>query len=219
MTEIVSLGEAATRVTDGMTVMVGGFMGCGNPHQLVQAVLESGAKDLTLICNDASSPGYGVATWVEQRRLRRLIASHVGLNPRVAALADEGALELELVPQGTLVERIRAGGAGLGGVLTPTGWGTVVADGKEIIHVDGVGYLLETPLRADVALIGGHLIDRNGNIWYRGTTRSFNVVMAMAADEVIAEADHLVNPGDIRPEDVVTPGVLVDLVVEGGQAL
>lgn len=215
--KVVSLEDAIGRVRDGMTVMSGGFMGCGNPHHLVAGLLEAGVRDLTLICTDASRTGYGVAQLVEQRRLRKLVASHVGLNPAVAAQMNAGELEVELVPQGTLAERIRAGGAGLGGVLTPTGLGTPVADGKPVIEVDGRAYLLERPIRADVALITGYRIDLLGNVWYRGTTRNFNTVMATAADLVIAEADHLVAVGTIPPEDVVTPGVLVDLIVEGDE--
>jgi acetate CoA/acetoacetate CoA-transferase alpha subunit len=216
MTKITTIRVAAAMVRDGMTVMAGGFMGCGNAHHLVQAIIEAGARDLTLISNDASVPGYGIAKLVEQKRLRKLITSHVGLNPEVGVQMNSGELEVELVPQGTLVERIRAGGAGLGGVLTPTGLGTPVADGKQIITVDGRPYLLELPLRADVALISGYRVDPFGNIWYRGDARNFNPVMATAADLVIVEADHLVALGDIPPEDVVTPGVLVDVIVEGG---
>lgn len=199
-----------------MTMMIGGFMGCGSAHHLIQAVLDAGVKDLTLITNDAAMPDHGLGKLVQHGRLRRLICSHIGLNPKVAELVYASALELELVPQGTLAERIRCGGAGLGGVLTPTGLGTCVAEGKRVVEVGGKPYLLEESLRADVALISGYRVDPSGNIWYRGDARNFNPVMAMAADLVIVEADHLVGLGDIPPEDVVTPGVLVDLVVEGG---
>ncbi|MCV2394299.1 CoA transferase subunit A [Actinotalea sp. M2MS4P-6] len=214
--KLVSVAEAVAHVESGMTVMIGGFMGCGNPHQVVEALCAKGVTDLTLIATDTSRPGYGVAKLVEQHRLRKLYASHVGLNPAVATQMNAGELEVELCPQGTLAERIRAGGAGLGGVLTPTGLGTPVADGKPTVEIDGRTFLLEKPLRADVALISGYKIDVLGNVWYRGTTRNFNVVMATAADVVIAEADHVVPLGAIPPEDVVTPGVLVDYIVEGG---
>ena len=217
MSKLVEMDEAVAKIADGMTIMVGGFMGCGNPHHLLAALARAGLKNLTLICTDASSPGYGVAILVEQKRLTKLIASHVGPNPEVASQMKSGALDVELVPQGTLAERIRSGGAGLGGVLTPTGIGTPVAEGKRIIEVDGRPYLLETPLRADIALINGYKIDPVGNIWYRGTTRNFNTVMATAADVVIAEADKFVGSGDIPPEDVVTPGVFVDHIVQGGE--
>jgi acetate CoA/acetoacetate CoA-transferase alpha subunit len=217
MNKVISAEEAVGKIKDGMTIMAGGFMGCGNAHYLVQAIIEAGITDLTLIANDASMPGYGIAKLVEHRRLRRLITSHVGLNPEVAVQMNAGDLEVELVPQGTLVERIRSGGAGLGGVLTPTGIGTPVADGKQVLTVEGRDYLLEKPLRADVALINGYRVDPAGNIWYRGDARNFNPVMATAAEVVIVEADHLVELGDIPPEDVVTPGVFVDHIVVGGE--
>lgn len=217
MSKLVSIDEAVAKISDGMTLMIGGFMGCGNAHHLVQAIIDAGRSDLTMISNDAAMPGYGIAKLVEQKRLRKLITSHVGLNPQVAVQMNTGELEVELVPQGTLAERIRSAGAGLGGVLTPTGIGTPVADGKPVITVDGREYLLEKPLRADVAIINGYRVDPAGNVWYRGDARNFNPVMATAADLVIVEADHLVGLGDITPEDVVTPGVLVDYIVEGGE--
>jgi len=216
MSKLIHMAEAVAKITDGMTIMVGGFMGCGNAHHLVQAIIDAGRTDLTLIANDAAMPGYGIAKLVEQRRLRKLITSHVGLNPQVGIQMNAGDLEVELVPQGTLVERIRSGGAGLGGVLTPTGLGTPVADGKSVVTVEGRDYLLEKPLRADVALVNGYRVDPFGNVWYRGDARNFNPVMATAADLVIVEADHLVELGDIPPEDVVTPGVFVDYIVAGG---
>ncbi|MEA5119193.1 MAG: 3-oxoacid CoA-transferase subunit A [Propionicimonas sp.] len=216
MAKVIDMAGAVAKLSDGMSLMIGGFMGCGNAHHLVQAIIDAGLTDLTMISNDAAMPGYGVAKLVEHRRLKRLITSHVGLNPEVGVQMNAGELEVELVPQGTLVERIRSGGAGLGGVLTPTGIGTPVADGKPVITLDGRDYLLEKPLRADVALINGYRIDPDGNVWYKGDARNFNPVMATAADLVIAEADHLVGRGEIPPEDVVTPGVFVDYVVMGG---
>lgn len=218
MARVVPVDTAAALVQDGATVMVGGFMGCGNAHKVIDAVVRRGVKDLTLVCNDAARPGVGVGKLVSGGHVRRLVATHVGLNPDVGTMYAGGELELELVPQGTFVERIRAGGAGLGGVLTPTGLGTPVADGKQVIEIDGREFLLEKPIRADVALICGFDVDMNGNVWYKGTTRNFNVVMAMAADVVIAEADHLVQVGAIQPENVMTPGVLVDYIVDGKRA-
>ncbi|MEI2764343.1 MAG: CoA transferase subunit A [Dermatophilaceae bacterium] len=218
MAKIVDLREAAALVHDGMRLMIGGFMGCGNAHKVIDALLETGVGGLTLICNDAGLPGYGVGKLVEHHRVRTLVATHVGLNPQVAAQMNSGELQVQLVPQGSFVEKIRAGGAGLGGVLTPTGIGTIVAEGKQVIEVDGRQFLLEKPIRADVALINGFWIDTRGNVWYKGTTRNFNYVMAMAADTVIAEADHLVQVGDIRPENVHTPGVLVDYIVDGARS-
>lgn len=217
MSKLISMDEAVAKISDGMTLMIGGFMGCGNAHHLVQAIIDAGLKDLTMISNDASMPGYGIAKLVEQKRLRRLVTSHVGLNPQVGIQMNAGELEVELVPQGSLAERIRAAGAGLGGVLTPTGIGTPVADGKQVLTLDGRDYLLEMPLHADVALVNGYRVDPGGNIWYRGDARNFNPVMATAADLVIVEADHLVELGDIAPEDVVTPGVFVDYIVAGGE--
>lgn len=215
MATIVSVDEAVDIIKDGMTIMVGGFMGCGNPHKVVDALSKKGTKDLTMICNDASWPGYGVAKLVTNKQLKKLIASHVGLNKEVAVQMNDGTLEVEVVPQGTLAERIRCGGAGIGGFLTPTGIGTMAEEGKQKIQVNGRDYLLETPLTADFALLGGHLIDPNGNVWYKGNSRNFNVVMATAAETVIAEADHLVEIGGIEPENVMTPGIFVNYIVNG----
>ena len=175
MAKILSVDDAVDMIKDGMTIMIGGFMGCGNPHKIVDAISQKGTKDLTMICNDAAWPGYGVAKLVEKRQLKKLIASHVGLNPQVGQQMSDGVMEVELIPQGTLAERIRCGGAGLGGFLTPTGLGTIVEKDKQIIKANGVDYLLEEPLRADVALICGNKIDRNGNVWYKGNSRNFNV--------------------------------------------
>ncbi|MDR1691767.1 MAG: CoA transferase subunit A [Oscillospiraceae bacterium] len=225
MKTILTPAEAARMIPDGASVMVGGFMGCGSPHKTLAEIKATG---LTLICNDGSMPNgpdgsdyYGVAKLIHNRQVRKLITSHVGLNPEVAEQHNAGTLELVLVPQGSLAEMIRAAGAGLGGVLTPTGLGTLVQEAEHVhsvVEVDGRQYLLERPLRADFALLSGHLIDRRGNIWYKGTTRNFNVVMATAADIVIAEAEHIVEAGGIEPENVVTGGVLVDYIVDGGCA-
>ena len=218
MAKVVSTEEAVEFIKDGMTIMIGGFMGCGNPHKIVDALAKKGTKNLTMICNDGAMPGYGVAKLVQNRQIKKLIASHVGLNPEVGKQMTDGTMEVELVPQGTFAERIRCGGAGIGGFLTPTGIGTTVEEGKQKIKVDGNEYLLETPLKADVALICGYKIDKKGNVWYKGNTRNFNTVMATAADIVIAEADNLVEIGDIEPENVVTPSNFVDYIVDGGKA-
>lgn len=228
MPKFVSVEEAAKLIPDGATVMFGGFMGCGSAHKFIDALSKTGVKDLTMICNDASMPGgplgeeyYAVAKLVHNRQIKRLITSHVGLNPEVATQSmQEKSLEVLLVPQGSLVEMIRSGGAGLGGVLTPTGVGTLVEEsplclGKQTIN--GRDYLLMQPLRADFAVIAGAKIDKAGNVWYKGTTSNFNVVMATAADTVIAEGEELVEIGSIAPEDVRTPSVFVDYVVEGGK--
>jgi acetate CoA/acetoacetate CoA-transferase alpha subunit len=208
--------------------MFGGFMGCGSAHKFIDALSKSGKKDLTVISNDASMPGgplgeefYGIAKLVHNRQIKKLIATHVGLNPEVATQSmQEGTLEVVLIPQGSMAEMIRAGGSGLGGVLTPTGVGTIVEDnpyclGKQTIN--GREYLLIAPLRADFAVIAGYKIDKAGNVWYKGNTSNFNIVMATAADTVIAEAEVVVEIGEIAPEDVRTPGVFVDYVVEGGK--
>ena len=228
MPKFVSVEEAAKLIPDGATVMFGGFMGCGSAHKFIDALSKTGVKDLTMICNDASMPGgplgeeyYAVAKLVHNRQIKRLITSHVGLNPEVATQSmQEKTLEVLLVPQGSLVEMICSGGAGLGGVLTPTGVGTLVEEsplclGKQTIN--GRDYLLMQPLRADFAVIAGAKIDKAGNVWYKGTTSNFNVVMATAADTVIAEGEELVEIGSIAPEDVRTPSVFVDYVVEGGK--
>ncbi len=200
---------------DGMTVMVGGFMTNGTPEILIDAVLENGTKDLTIICNDAGYPEAGVGRLIADGRVKKLITSHIGLNPFAGQLMNEGKMEIELVPQGTLAEQVRAKGAGLGGVLTPTGVGTDVAVGKDIVTIDGVEYLLEKPLSADLAFIRGSLIDKAGNVYYKGTTRNFNPLMATAADVVIAGCEKLVEIGEIEKESIVTPCIFVDYVVEG----
>lgn len=227
MDKIRSIQEAVDLIPDGATIMFGGFLGCGNPHKFIAALAKSGKKDFTMICNDSSMPNgpdgddyYGVAKLVHNKQIKKLIVSHVGTNPEVAQQMNEGTIEVVLIPQGSLVEMIRAGGAGLGGVITPTGLGTIVEEGEHVhgkIEIDGKTYLVEKPLRADVAVISGYKIDKMGNVWYKGTTRNFNHVMATAADLVIAEADNIVEVGDIPPEDIVTPGVFVDYIVQGGR--
>jgi acetate CoA/acetoacetate CoA-transferase alpha subunit len=226
MAKIITADEAISMIKDGMTLMIGGFLGCGNPHTIVDRLSKSGVKELTVICNDGAMPNgpdggelYGIAKLIHNRQIKKLVASHVGLNPEVGLQTNDGVLELLLVPQGSLAEMIRAGGAGLGGVLTPTGIGTEVEKYEHvhsIIEVDGRRYMLERPLHADIALISGCLVDRKGNIWYRGTTRNFSQVMATAADTVIVEADEIVEAGKILPENVMTPGVFVDFIVESG---
>jgi len=228
MAKIISVEQAISTIPDGTTIMFGGFMGCGNPHRIITALSESDVKDITMICNDASMPNgpdgdayYGVAKLIHNRQVRKLIASHVGLNPEVAQQMSDGTLEVVLVPQGSLVEMIRAGGAGLGGVLTPTGIGTIVEDSEHVagrIELDEKAYLIEKPLKADIAIISGYQVDRRGNVWYKGTTRNFSQVMATAAKTVLVEADHLVEIGEIEPENVMTQGILVDFIVDGGGA-
>ncbi|NMB08355.1 MAG: acetate CoA-transferase subunit alpha [Tissierellia bacterium] len=216
MAKVVSIDEAINHIEDGMTIMVGGFLSCGTPHKLVDKLVEKGVKDLTLISNDSGFVDSGVGKLVVNKQIKKLIASHVGTNRETGNQMNSGEMEVNLVPQGTLAEQIRAGGSGLGGILTPTGLGTVIEEGKRKIEVDGKEYLLELPLRADVALILGHKVDKAGNIVYRGATRNFNTVMAAAADIVIVEAENLVEVGEIDQNDVVTPGLFVDYIVVGG---
>lgn len=210
--------QAAAQIKDGMTIMIGGFMSCGTPEILMDALVASGVKNLTVIANDTGTPGTGICKLISAGAVKKLIASHIGLTPLTGQLMSDGTLDVTLVPQGTLAERIRAGGAGLGGVLTPTGLGTDVAEGKEVITIDGQEYLLEKPLRADVALLRGSIVDEDGSIFYRGTTRNFNPLMATAADLVIVAAEEVVPLGGIQAENIVTPGIFVDHIVEGEPA-
>lgn len=211
--------EAIKDIHDGATVMVGGFMACGTPEVLIDALVKKGPKDLTIICNDAGVPGRGVGKLLSNGQSKTLIASHVGLNPEVAQRMntdiEEDKLNCILVPQGTLAERIRCGGAGLGGVLTPTGVGTIVAEGKQVIRIADRDYLLEEPLKAEFALIRGSVTDQFGNTLYNGTTRTFNPMMATAAEHVIVGACEIVEVGQIDPNNVVTSGIFVESIVGG----
>lgn len=214
--KLITIEQAADMVHDGMTIMIGGFLGCRNPFQIVDALVEKGVKNLTLIANDSSFPEIGIGKLIVNKQVKKLIASHVGTNKETGNQMNSGEMEVELVPQGTLAERIRAAGAGLGGILTPTGLGTVVAEGKDIINVDGKEYLLEKPLKADLAIIVGAKVDKKGNVRYAKATRNFNPLMATAADIVIVEADEVVEVGAIDPDDVMTPGIFVDYIVNVG---
>lgn len=215
MKKLISVEEAVEMIHDGMTIMVGGFLGCKNPFKIVDAMIDKGVKDITLIANDTAFPEVGIGKLIVNKQVKRLITSHIGTNKETGNQMNAGELDVELVPQGTLAERIRAGGAGLGGVLTPTGLGTVVEKGKEVIEVDGKKYLLEKPLKADIALIVGAKVDKKGNIQYNKATRNFNPLMATAADVVIVEADEVVEIGEIDQDHVVTPGIFVDYIVGG----
>ena len=214
MSKFISVKEAANKIHDGMTVMVGGFLGVGNPIALIDALVEKGVKDLTIICNDTAYPEVGVGKLITNRQVKSLIATHIGTNNNTIDQMNAGTLQVTLQPQGTLAEQIRAAGAGLGGVLTPTGIGTVVENGKQKINVDGVDYLLEKPVRADVAIIGANISDEMGNLVYKGTSQNFNPMMATAADMVIVEPQEIVKNGDIAPENVKTPGIFVDYIIK-----
>lgn len=210
-----SLEEAVALVPEDATIMVGGFLGVGTPQGLIDALVKRGRGRFTLIANDTALPEVGVGKLVAGRLLKKAIVSHIGTNPETGRQMMANELAVELTPQGTLAERIRAGGAGLGGVLTPTGVGTVVEDGKQVLTVRGRQYLLELPLRADVALLYAHKADKAGNLVFRRSARNFNPVMALAADIVIAEAGQIVEVGGIDPDEVMVPGVVVDWIVQG----
>ena len=212
MKKLLELSKLKDHVFDGMSIMVGGFMVVGTPEFLIDELVKTGVKDLTLICNDAGLPGKGIAKLITNGQVKTLIASHIGLNPEAGKLMSSGDLECILIPQGTLAERIRTGGAGLGGFLTPTGIGTVVETGKQIINTNGKDYILELPLRADLAILEGTTVDVYGNVLYTKTTRNFNPVMATATDLVIVGAREIVKR--INPDNVMTPHIFVDYVIK-----
>jgi acetate CoA/acetoacetate CoA-transferase alpha subunit len=210
-----TLQEAVDKIPDGASLMIGGFMGVGTPECLVDELLRQGKRELTVIANDTALPGTGIGKLITANAVRKVIASHIGLNPETQQKMLAKTIEVELVPQGTLIERIRAAGYGLGGILTPTGVGTVVEEGKRKLEVDGREYLLELPLRADFALVQAFLADYLGNLTYVLTARNFNPVIATAAATVIVHAEHVVPVGMISPDQVMTPAPLVDYLVTG----
>ena len=209
-----TLEEAVARIPNGASLMVGGFMGVGTPERIVDELLRQGKRELTVIANDTALPGVGIGKLVSANAVRKAIASHIGLNPETQKKMLAGEMEVDLVPQGTLIERIRAAGYGLGGVLTPTGVGTVVEEGKRKLEIDGREYLLELPLRADFALVQAFLCDYLGNLTYALTARNFNPVIAMAASTVIVDAEHIVPVGMISPDNVMTPAPVVDYLIQ-----
>jgi len=217
LNKTVTIEQAISKIQDGMTVMIGGFLGNGSPERLIDKLVEKGVKDLTLICNDTAFPDKGTGKMITAKQFKKIIVSHIGTNAETGRQMNAGELEVDLVPQGTLAERVRCGGSGLGGVLTPTGIGTEVEEGKQKINVNGKDYLLEVPLRADVALVYGSIVDTFGNIKYTYTQRNFNPMMAMAADYVICEADTIVEVGDLDQNEVMTPGIFIDCIVGGAQ--
>ena len=208
-----SLSQSVALIPDGASLMVGGFMAVGTPERIVDEIVRQKKRDLTVIANDTAAPGRGIGKLVDAKLLRKLIVSHIGLNPETQRQMMAGELEVELVPQGTLIERIRAGGYGLGGILTQTGIGTSVEEGKQRIDVDGRSYLLELPLRADFALVQAFLADYLGNLSYALTARNFNPVMAMAAQTVVVCAEHIVPTGVISPDHIMTPAPVVDYLI------
>ncbi|HPE40903.1 MAG TPA: CoA transferase subunit A [Bacteroidales bacterium] len=212
--QILTAKEAATKIKDGMILMIGGFMAAGSPHKLIDAIVESDVKDLVIVCNDTAFPDKGIGKLITAKKVKKVIASHIGTNPVTIEQFNNKEIEVVFVPQGTLAEQVRCAGSGLGGVLTPTGYGTVVAEGKQIIEIDGTPYLLEKALKGDVALLGTSLADQSGNLVYKGTTQNFNPLMAMACDLVIAEADEIVETGQIPMENIHTQNIFVDYLVQ-----
>jgi len=213
MEKRINIEEAVSKIKDGMTLMIGGFISNGSPNKIIERLSKTNIKDLTIICNDTAFPDKGLGILITNKQVKKVITSHIGTNPNTIDQFNKGEIEIEFAPQGSLAERVRAGGAGLGGILTPTGLGTRAAEGKEIINVDGKDYLLEKPLRADMALLGANIGDKSGNLVYLGTTQNFNPLMAMAADVVIAEVQNIVENGEITAEKVHTPSIFVDYIV------
>ncbi len=212
MKRIVSAKEAISEIKDGSSIMVGGFLSCGVPDELIDALVEQNTKNLTMICNDTSYPNTDKGKLIVNHQVKKLVTTHIGTNPETGKQMNSGEIDVELNPMGTLVERIRAKGAGLGGVLAPTGVGTIIEQGKKTMEVDGKKYIFEKPLGADYALIYGTKVDKYGNVSYYGTTRNVNTVMATAADKVIVQADEIVD--EINPNEVVIPGIFVDCIVK-----
>ena len=211
--QAISVEEAIDMIPHGASLMIGGFMGVGTPERLIDELVRQGKRDLVVIANDAATPGRGIGKLIAAGLVAKAVASHIGLNPEAQRQMIAGKIGVDLVPQGTLIERIRAGGFGLGGVLTATGLGTVAEEGKRRIEVAGKGYLLETALRSEFALVHAFLADQIGNLSYALTARNYNPVIAMAADTVIATAEHIVPVGVIAPDHVITPAPVVDYLV------
>ena len=212
--KLVSMEEAISHIKDGMTIHVGGFLACGTPESIVTALVEKGVKDLTIVCNDTAFVDKGVGRLIVNNQVKKVIASHIGTNPETGRKMQAGEMEVELVPQGTLAERVRAAGYGLGGILTPTGVGTIVQEGKQVINVDGKDYLLEKPIKADVALILGTTVDEMGNVICAKTTKNFNPLMATAADLVIVEAAEIVPFGSLDPDNLDISRIFVNYIVK-----
>ncbi|QVK19106.1 3-oxoacid CoA-transferase subunit A [Mycoplasmatota bacterium] len=210
--KLIDINDFKSHFKDGMSIMVGGFMAVGTSEPLIDALVESNVKDLTIICNDAGFPDKGVGKLIENKQVKKLLASHIGLNPTAGKMMASGELETVLIPQGTLIEQIRAGGAGLGGVLTTTGIGTIVEETKQKIEIDGVEFLVEKPLKADVAIIRGSKVDKYGNVIYNATTRNFNPMMAMACEKVFVWPEQLVD--ELDPNHIITPHIFVDYIVK-----
>ncbi|MBP2654405.1 MAG: atoD 3 [Firmicutes bacterium] len=215
MAKVISADQAMDHINDAAVVMIGGFLACGTPETLIDGMVQKGVKNLTVIANDSGFPDKGIGKLVVAQQVKKLVATHIGTNPETGKQMNAKTMEVVLVPQGTLAEQIRAGGAGLGGVLTPTGIGTVVAEGKQTVVVDGKEFLLEKAVKADVALIKAYKADEKGNLVFRKSARNFNPMMATAAETVIAEVETIVPVGQIDPDEVMLPGIFVDYLVKG----
>ena len=211
--KIISIEQAAAMVASGSSVMVGGFLNAGSPNSILDEIGKSSTKNLTIISNDTSFIGKSLGDLVVNKQISRLYVSHIGTNPETGNQMNSGETEVHLVPQGTLAERIRCAGFGLGGFLTPTGVGTPVQEGKKVMEINGRKHLLEEPLGADIALIKAYKADKMGNLVYRGAARNFNPIMATAAKTVIAEVEHIVETGELAPDEIITPAVFVDYLV------
>lgn len=211
--KVVGLQEAMSRVESGMSIAIGGFLSQGDPLTLIHGLKDTDVKDLTIYSCTAGFRDRGIVELVKAGKVRKIVTSHIGTTPDVVKAFLAGEIEVELVPQGTLAEQLRAGGAGLGGFLTPTGVGTVAEKGKQKIEIDGITYLLEKSIRTDVAFVRAHDGDTWGNLRYRGTANNYNSACATCADYVVAEVEYLYDPGEVAPESVHTPGLYVDAVV------
>lgn len=214
MNKVVSVETAMEKLEDGLTILIPGFVNTGVPETLIKGIIRKGYTNLNIISNNTSVKGRGIGLLVHENRIKHITCSHIGSNTETVEKVVAGEIDVTFVPQGTLCERVRAGGAGIGGILTPTGLGTPIADGKPVIEVDGKKYLLEKPLRADVALIHAWKADKMGNVIYRRTARNFNQIFATAADFVIVEAEEIVEVGALDPDQIMTPGCLVDMIVK-----
>ena len=211
--QTIPVEEAVAKIEDGASLLIGGFMAVGTPERIIDEIVRQGKRDLTVIANDTAMPGVGIGKLVGAKLVRKVVASHIGLNPETQRQMMDGSLMVDLVPQGTLIEQIRAGGYGLGGVLTPTGVGTEVEKGKQKVEVNGRTYLVEVAIRADFALVHAFLADYLGNLSYALTARNFNPIVAMAGATVIASAEHIVPVGVIAPDHVITPAPVVDYLI------
>jgi|LGOV01.1.fsa_nt_gb acetate CoA/acetoacetate CoA-transferase alpha subunit len=218
MKKDINMAEAISKIRDGSTILVGGFMTVGTPEKIIDALVKSNVKELTLVCNDAGYENKGIGKLIANNQVKKLITSHIGLNPQAGILMSAGELIVELVPQGTLAERIRAHGVGLGGILTETGVGTIVEEGKELIQQNGKTYILEKPLKGDFALLSAELCDEIGNLTYSKTTRNFNPIMATSADVVMVYPKKCVKRGTLDPELIITPHIFVDHIITEEEA-